>query len=87
MNRIIPILCLFLIIVSCEEQKSELDPTIRLFDSSEVSSAHLTDFLNQQIDSLEIPGLSIAIINDAKVVYSKNIGYANLDTKKELTEN
>ncbi|MEO0688363.1 MAG: serine hydrolase domain-containing protein, partial [Cyanobacteria bacterium J06649_11] len=87
MNEIIPILCLLLTVVSCKEQKSELNSKIRLFDNSEIQSAHLTDFLNQQMDSLEIPGLSIAIVNDAKIVYSKNIGYANIDTKKELTEN
>ncbi|MEM9859426.1 MAG: serine hydrolase domain-containing protein [Bacteroidota bacterium] len=86
MNRIIPFLWLFLLVFSCKEQKSELDATIRLFDDSEISSAQLTNFFNQQMDSLEIPGLSIAIINDAEVVYSENIGYAKLDTEKELTE-
>lgn len=83
MNRIIPILCLFLFI-SCKEQRSELDETLRLFNNNEISSARLTGFLNQQMDSLGIPGLSIAIINDVELVYSKNIGYANLDTKKEV---
>ncbi|MGD1843086.1 MAG: serine hydrolase domain-containing protein [Thermonemataceae bacterium] len=86
MNKIIPFLFL-VIFFSCREQDSELNKKIRLFDNTEISSTDLTDFLKEQIDSLGIPGISIAIINEGKLVYSENIGYANLDTRKALDEN
>jgi CubicO group peptidase (beta-lactamase class C family) len=38
------------------------------------------------MDSLNIPGLSIAIINEGKVVYHKALGYANIEEKLPVTE-
>jgi len=42
--------------------------------------------LQQQMDSLHIKGISIAIINDSKVVYSYTKGIANLYTGDTLNE-
>ena len=39
------------------------------------------------MDTLGIPGLSIALINEGELVYTKNIGYANLETQKKLDQN
>ncbi len=88
MKRIIHLLLLPMILLcSCEEQKSVSNKTIQMFDGPEVSKDIFTTFLQKQMDSLKIPGISIAIINDGKVVYSENLGYANLDIRKELDEN
>ncbi|HAP60153.1 MAG TPA: hypothetical protein DCR93_11875 [Cytophagales bacterium] len=78
---------LLLLLGACSSQVSEEDATLQLFDGKAATSAEVTGFLRHQMDSLGIPGLSIAIINDAQVVYQKNLGYANLDTRQELDEN
>lgn len=39
------------------------------------------------MDSLKIPALSIAIINDGNVGYSKNIGVKNILTQEAVDEN
>ena len=45
----------------------------------------LDSFLKHQMDSLNIPGLSFAYINNDKIVYSKNLGVVNTKTKEPVT--
>ena len=51
----------------------------------EVSTNSIDTFLTSRMDSLNIPGLSIAVINDSKVVYHQTFGYANLEKKLLVT--
>jgi len=37
------------------------------------------------MEKLKIPGLSVAVINDGKVVYQKTMGYANVEEKLPIT--
>ena len=39
------------------------------------------------MDSLALPGLSIVVINDNKIVYHKALGVANVDTKERINDN
>ncbi len=41
-------------------------------------------FIITQMDSLQIPGLSIAIIENNKVVYYRTFGYKNIETKEKV---
>jgi len=52
----------------------------------EVSTDSINIFLQSRMDSLNIPGLSIAVINDSKVIYHHTFGYANLDKKLPVTD-
>jgi len=61
---------------SCHSQKK-----IKNLAGYEVSTDSINDFLKSRMDSLNIPGLSIAVINDSKVVYHHTFGYANLEKK------
>ena len=38
------------------------------------------------MDSMKLPGLSIAIINDAKIIYHRTFGVTNVDTKEKVSE-
>ncbi|SHI76819.1 serine hydrolase domain-containing protein [Aquimarina spongiae] len=51
----------------------------------EVAIDSINEFLKSRMDSLNIPGLSIAVINEGKVVYHKTFGYANLEKKLPVT--
>jgi CubicO group peptidase (beta-lactamase class C family) len=68
------------IFTSCHSQKK-----IKNLVGHEVSTDSINDFLKSRMDSLNIPGLSIAVINDSKVVYHQAFGFANLEKKQPVT--
>jgi CubicO group peptidase (beta-lactamase class C family) len=51
-----------------------------------ISTAEMDSFVQAQMQELQIPGLSIAVINHGKVVYQRALGVANLDTKSPIDE-
>ncbi|WP_410485914.1 serine hydrolase domain-containing protein [Spongiivirga sp. MCCC 1A20706] len=67
---------------SCYSQKK-----ITNLAGYEVSTDSINEFIKLRMDSLNIPGLSIAVINDSKVVYHQTFGYANLEKKLPVTSN
>lgn len=56
------------------------------YKGSRVSKDTLDIFLESKMEELNIPGLSVAIINDGKVVHQKVLGYANLKENIAVTE-
>jgi len=61
--------------------------TLRTLSGRELTTAQIDEFLNAQVNSLGLTGLSIAVINDAHVVYYRTLGVTNVDTKEKVTEN
>lgn len=59
--------------------------SIRSINGSSIEIDAMDRFLKQQMDSLEIPGLSFAYVNDDKVVYSNNLGVVNTKTQEPVT--
>jgi CubicO group peptidase (beta-lactamase class C family) len=84
MNRnILKLYFLFFLATSficCHSQKK-----IKNLAGYEVSTDSINDFLKSRMESLNIPGLSIAVINDNNVVYHQTFGYANLEKKLPVT--
>ncbi len=60
---------------------------IKNLKGQEVKVEDLESFLEAQMRLLEVPGVSLAIINDGKVVYHTVKGYAEIKNKKEVTNN
>lgn len=60
---------------------------IKTYKDKEVSFENLEQFLKTQIDTLGIPALSIAIINDGKIVYNNSIGVSNTLTNLPVNQN
>src|SRR5258708_6602240 len=54
--------------------------------SKKTPAAVFDAFLQKQIDSLGMPALSIAIINNGRISYHKALGVANMDTKVKVDE-
>lgn len=75
-------LCLA-IAISCVSQERREIKNLKDF---EVPTDSIDAFLKSRMDSLNIPGLSIALINDSKVVYHQTFGYANLEEKLPVTD-
>jgi CubicO group peptidase (beta-lactamase class C family) len=49
-----------------------------------ITKVEMEQFLKKQMDSLSIPGLSIAIINHNKIVYKRALGVANINTREKI---
>lgn len=60
--------------------------TVRTLSGKDLTVAEVDEFLNRQMNSLGLPGVSIAIITDAHVVYYRAVGVTNVETREKVTE-
>ncbi len=65
---------------------TESAENIKTPSGNEITTAEMDKFLKTQMDSLGIPGMSIAIINDAKIIYHRALGVTNVETKEKVSE-
>jgi len=92
MNRIYvvcctPLLVFFAITITTSFTFNKEDAkTIKTLNCKEISLTEMDEFIKSRMDSLGIPGMSIAIINDAKIVYHRALGVTNVDTKEKVTD-
>ena len=84
-KRIFHFLFMLSILLSCNSKK-EPDSQIKLINGDHVSFSEMDEFLSVQMDSFGMPGLSIAIINDAEIIYYRTFGVTNVDTKEAVSE-
>ena len=70
-SKYFTVFLLIILFSSCYSQN-----IIKNFKAFDVPVDSINIFLKTRMDSLNIPGLSIAIINDSKVVYHQTFGYA-----------
>ncbi|MFY0604315.1 MAG: serine hydrolase [Flavobacteriaceae bacterium] len=60
--------------------------TIRSFNGKLISKAKIDAFIKHQMDSLNMPGLSMAFINDQKIIYHNVFGVKNIKTEEKVDE-
>jgi CubicO group peptidase (beta-lactamase class C family) len=58
--------------------------SIKTISGRTIDANDLNRFIEKTMDSLKIPGLSIAIINDANLVYHQSFGVKNIQTKEPI---
>ncbi len=75
-----PILCL------CACAPASVAESVRALDGRAIPVEELDDFLLQTMDSLGIPGVSIALINDADVVFHRALGVTDLDHPTDVND-
>lgn len=66
-------------VLACQNQSDA--PTIKSNFGTSLSQSATDDFIDAQMESLNMPALSIAIINDGEVVYHRVKGYADKERK------
>lgn len=59
---------------------------IRLENGKQILFTRMDAFLRSQMDSIGIPGLSFAVINDDQIVYHRTLGVSNVDTHQQVSE-
>jgi CubicO group peptidase (beta-lactamase class C family)/predicted alpha/beta superfamily hydrolase len=57
----------------------------RLENGKHISFAQMDAFLKSQMDSIGIPGLSFALINDGQIVYHRTFGVTNVETEQKVS--
>lgn len=60
--------------------------TLKNVNGNQIAISKIDAFVKKQMDSLNIPGLSIAFVNDDETVYHKFYGVKNTDTQEKVTE-
>lgn len=58
--------------------------SIKTISERTIDVKDLNTFIEKTMDSLKIPGLSIAIINDANLVYHQSFGVKDIETKEPV---
>lgn len=62
------------------------DDAIRSFNGNLISKSKIDAFIEHQMDSLNMPGLSIAFINGDKIVYHNALGVINNETQEKVDD-
>lgn len=75
----------FFLLLTFSLTSSHSQNKIKNLAGFDVKIDSINTFLTSRMDSLNIPGLSIAVINDSKVVYHQTFGFANLEKKLPVT--
>jgi CubicO group peptidase (beta-lactamase class C family) len=57
---------------------------IKTISDNKINSEELNSVIKKTMDSLQIPGLSIAIINNADIVYHQSFGVMNIENKRPV---
>lgn len=85
-NQILSRILLVVVIGSCISCTPK-EKIIETLSGLEIEEARLDQFIQKQMDTLKITGLSIAVINNSKVVYYRILGIANIDSLTKVTGN
>ena len=62
-------------------------PMLKRLDGSHISIAEIEQTVTKLMQEARVTGLSLAILNDNKIVYVKSFGFRNKEEQKPLTEN
>jgi CubicO group peptidase (beta-lactamase class C family) len=60
--------------------------SVRTLDGRVLTPAQIERSVQALMDSADVAGLALALLNDGKVVYRRAFGFANLDSKRPLTD-
>jgi len=60
--------------------------TLKGLDGRQIKTDSLERFMAEDMALFKIPAISIAIINDGKIIFTDNIGVSNLVTKEKVNQ-
>lgn len=59
---------------------------LQTLSGHQISTEKLDQFIAKQMDSLGMPGLSFALINNGKIVYHRAFGVSNIETREKVND-
>jgi CubicO group peptidase (beta-lactamase class C family) len=57
------------------------------FDRKKKAEIYLKELMEREINKGELPGMSIGLVKDGKLIYTGNFGYANIEKQKKVQSN
>jgi len=54
---------------------------------AQLSEAQLDDLIKNSLNTFEVPGISVGVYKDGKVVYAKGQGIRSMESRKPMDEN
>ena len=63
-----------------------LSPVAQIWGSSNTPPTHLVESIKQNLASLQIPGASIAVIDEGKITWASGFGYADFSEGRAVTK-
>ncbi len=72
---------LLLLIVLTQSAQAQ----IQTYSGKKISAAAFTQQITAAMDSLKVPGMSVAVINKGRIVFTKTLGWADVDSRKPVT--
>ena len=75
-------LILFFMILACSKS-----PEIKMINGDSISFSEVDEVVNELMDSANVTGLCLAILNENELVYQKTFGYKNKEKNELLDEN
>ena len=84
----VPVICFLFLSFQAEAQNSaraDTEAKFRLENGKHFSFSGMDTFLKSQMDSIGIPGLSFALINDEQIVYHRTFGVTNVETSQPVS--
>lgn len=86
LNKLLVIVSIFIGIVSFQLDAFALGNVDKEMNYlTEDETVNIEKFIEENMSNGDIPGLSITIVKDDKIVYQKGFGYSDLKTKKPVT--
>lgn len=73
------------LVETADDASTARRPTFRAANGTEISIYDFDRFVDLQMQTLEVPGLSIAVISNGEVIYDETKGVANLDTREAVS--
>ena len=60
---------------------------ISIFAFSQVEEKKLDELIQNTLKTFDVPGISVGVVKDGKVIYAKGFGVSSLTTKNKMDEN
>ncbi len=81
------LMLLFLCLSGIVTRAQYTPEVIETLKGEKITASQLDNFLLQKMDSLNLPGLSIALINNNQIVYENALGVTNVETGEKVDKN
>ncbi len=72
------------LVTSYGQQVTKNVKKVTTFKGAQINTEKVDKFIESQMNSLNMPGVSVAIINEGKIVYHRALGVSNADTKEKI---
>ena len=83
-----------LVLVACLEKSKAVsdlenikEPNTRSYIEDNINAKDLNEFLSRKIDSLSIPGISIAIVKNGEILLHQEAGYSDIENQIRVDSN